>query len=114
MRRLALMVLPLILAACEGGGDPVDQAVREISARHQAAAVKEGTVSGPSPAAAAAPSAPNEDQAALRQMLARNQEAITAAEAVLASTTDPALRQLSQDTITARQAENAVIKSRLD
>jgi uncharacterized protein (DUF305 family) len=48
--RLALIALPalaLALSACDGGGDPVQQALRDASAERHAAAVKDGTVSGP-------------------------------------------------------------------
>ena len=46
MRRLILAAaLPLMLVACEGGGDPVEQAVRDISAQNHAKMVKDGTVS---------------------------------------------------------------------
>lgn len=48
MRRLMLIAaLPFALSACEGGGDPVNQALQETAAKHQAAAIKDGTVSSP-------------------------------------------------------------------
>lgn len=48
MRRLILAaVLPVLLVACDGGGDSVQQAVRDISAQNHARTVKHGTVSGP-------------------------------------------------------------------
>jgi uncharacterized protein (DUF305 family) len=48
MRRLLFIcALPLLLAACEGGGDPVNQAMREASTKYQAETVKDGEVSGP-------------------------------------------------------------------
>lgn len=50
--RLALIAVPalaLALTACDGGGDPVQQALRDASAERHAAAVKDGTVSGPEP-----------------------------------------------------------------
>ena len=50
MRRLILAAaLPLILAACDGGGDPVQQAVRDISAQNHARLVKDGTISTAEP-----------------------------------------------------------------
>ena len=51
MRRLLIVAaLPLMLAACDGGGDPVQQALREVSANNHARTVKDGAVSGPAPA----------------------------------------------------------------
>ena len=38
-RLVALAVLPLLLAACDGGGDPVTQAMRETAATNQAVTV---------------------------------------------------------------------------
>ena len=110
MRRVFLMALPLLLTACEGGGDPVNQAVREASARYQAEAVKEGTVSGPLPTAS--PTAPSEtpEQAAIRQMIARNDEAITAARQVLSTSQDLRLRSYAEQTIASREQENLELR----
>lgn len=49
MRRAHALLagLTLVLAACDGGGDPVQQALRDASAARQAATVVEGQVSGP-------------------------------------------------------------------
>ncbi|WP_292091843.1 DUF305 domain-containing protein [Brevundimonas sp.] len=49
MTRRALTVLPAIMlvVACDGGGDPVQQALRDASAQRHAAAVVDGQVSGP-------------------------------------------------------------------
>lgn len=114
MRRVFLMALPLLLTACEGGGDPVNQAVREASARYQAQAVKDGAISGPAPAASPTPAqADTPEQAAIRQMIARNDEAILAARQVLANSQDPKLKAMAEQTITARQQENFALKSSL-
>jgi uncharacterized protein (DUF305 family) len=48
-RMVAVAALALPLVACDGGGDPVQQALRDASAERHAAAVKDGTVSGPEP-----------------------------------------------------------------
>ena len=47
--RPALIALPALLlaAACDGGGDPVQQALRDASAARHAATVVDGQVSGP-------------------------------------------------------------------
>ena len=47
MRRALAVVSLLALAACDGGGDPVQQALRDATAERQAAAVQDGAVSGP-------------------------------------------------------------------
>lgn len=44
---IALAALTVALAACDGGGDPVQQALRDASAQRHAAAVVDGQVSGP-------------------------------------------------------------------
>ncbi len=54
IRSVVLAGLALTLAACDGGGDPVQQALRDASAERQAALVKDGTVSGPEPTQEAA------------------------------------------------------------
>ena len=109
MRRMILMALPVLLSACEGGGDPVNQAVREISAKYQAEAVREGTVSAPSSAVPA----DTAEQAAIRQMIAHNDEAIAAARQVLATSQDIKLRSLAEQTIANRTRENADLSSGL-
>ena len=44
---IVLAALPFLLVACDGGGDPVEQAVREAATVNQAATVTAGEVSGP-------------------------------------------------------------------
>ena len=44
---IALTALALTLAACEGGGDPVEQAPRDAASKNHAARVQEGVVSAP-------------------------------------------------------------------
>ncbi|MFN3668369.1 MAG: DUF305 domain-containing protein [Brevundimonas sp.] len=45
-------LLALTLSACEGGGDPVNQALRDASAENHAGTVRDGETSGPDHAAA--------------------------------------------------------------
>ena len=93
------------LAACEGGGDPVEQALREASAAHQAAATKTTAE------AEATASAPAGDQAYVEAAIAEHQAAIARAEASLRETSDPVLRQLAQTTIDTRRAEMAALQA---
>ena len=97
--------LALNLAACEGGGDPVEQALREASAAHQAAATKTTAE------VEATPSAPTGDQAYVEQAIAEHRAAIARAEASLRETSDPALRLLAQTTIDTRKAEIAALQA---
>jgi len=95
----------LVLAGCEGGGDPVEQALREASAAHQAAATR--TTAEAETAAAA----PTGDQAYVEEAIEEHRAAIARAEASLRETSDPALRQLAQTTIDSRKAEIAALQA---
>jgi uncharacterized protein (DUF305 family) len=44
---LAAALLGVTLSACEGGGDPVNQALRDASAENHAGTVRDGQTSGP-------------------------------------------------------------------
>ncbi|MGV3578235.1 DUF305 domain-containing protein [Brevundimonas sp.] len=138
-RRLALLTaLHLLLAACDGGGDPVQQAMREASAKNQAAAVVEGTVSGPEDHSAhgsAAPSGPTAgdqafaaseaemhrlmaaasgetvDQAYIAKMIAHHQGAVAMAEVALRDSRDPEVRRMAQAVIDAQTREIAEMRA---
>jgi uncharacterized protein (DUF305 family) len=88
----------LLLGGCEGGGDPVEQAVREASAARHAETVRDGEVSGP-----VAPAAPrsSSDEAYIAQMTAHHETAIAQSREILASSNDPQVRRLAQTTIEA-------------
>jgi uncharacterized protein (DUF305 family) len=109
MRRPGALTLTaafaLGLAACEGGGDPVEQALREASAAHQAAATQTTAE------VEARPSAPAGDQAYVEAAIEEHRAAIARAESTLRATSDPALRQLAQRTIDTRKAEIAVLQA---
>lgn len=107
MRRppAALAGLVLLLSACEGGGDPVEQALREASAAHRAAATRTTAEIEAKPAAPAA------DQAYVEAAIEEHRAAIARAESTLRETSDPALRQLAQTTIEARKAEIADLQA---
>tara|TARA_R110000782_G_scaffold30252_2_gene75248 strand:+ start:172 stop:489 length:318 start_codon:yes stop_codon:yes gene_type:complete len=90
-----------VLTACDGGGDPVQQALREASAAHQAAAVKDGAATTatrdmdrPAPSQA--------DQAFAARMITHQQAGVAMAEAALAQSSDPAVRRMAR-TIKDRQ-----------
>ncbi|MFC5345954.1 DUF305 domain-containing protein [Brevundimonas staleyi] len=136
-RRLALLAaLPLMLAACDGGGDPVQQAMREASAKNQAAAVVEGTVSGPEDHSAhtapagptagdqafaaseaemhrlmAAASGETVDQAYIAKMIAHHQGAVAMAEVALRDSRDPEVRRMAQAVIDTQTREIAEMRA---
>ena len=133
---LALAALPLFLAACDGGGDPVEQAMREASAKNQAATVVEGTVSGPenhsvhhAPAGPsdgdqafaaseaemhrlmAAASGETVDQAYIAKMIAHHQGAVAMAEVALRDSHDPEVRRMAQAVIDTQTREIAEMRA---
>ena len=108
MRRAGLLTVACAaLAACEGGGDPVQQALRDASAERQAAAYQgydqTATETTDVPSASA-------DREAVDRLIGEHRRAITAAE-TLRDSSDPALRQIAETTITARQREIAELQS---
>ena len=106
--RAALIALPvLLLAACDGGGDPVQQALRDASAERHAATVVDGEVSGPRPAAAPATA----DQAHVSRMIAQHEAAVATARAALAQSQDPEVRRMAQAVIDAQTAEIAEMRA---
>lgn len=140
MRRLLLAaVLPLVLSACEGGGDPVEQAKREVAAANHARAVKDGTVSGGTVDHAAmghgADAGPTEadklyaegeaemhrlmaeasgttpDEAYVNKMIAHHQGAVAMAKTALEHSRDPQVRQWAEDVIAAQEREIAEMKA---
>lgn len=133
---LAFAALPLLLAACDGGGDPVEQAMREASAKNQAAAVVEGTVSGPEDHSAhrtpagptagdqafaeseaemhrlmAAASGETVDQAYIAKMIAHHQGAVAMAQVALRDSRDPEVRRMAQTVIDTQTREIAEMRA---
>jgi len=128
-RLTALAALPVLLAACDGGGDPVQQAMLETASTNQSAAVVEGEVSGPqdhmghavtstgagdqSFAASEADmhrlmseaSGATVDQAYIAKMIAHHQGAIAMAEVAMAKSRDPEIRRMAQGVIDAQTRE---------
>ena len=93
------------LGACKGGGDPVEQALREAAAARQAAATRTTAE-----IEAAAPST-GTDQAYVEAAIEEHRAAIARADASLRQTSDPALRQLARTTIETRKAEIAALEA---
>ena len=109
---IALPALALALSACEGGGDPVEQALRDASAERQAALVKEGTVSGPATPVAAAPAGGDQaDAAFVAGMIEQHRAAMAVAVDTLARSQDPDIRRLAQAEIDARSRRIAELQA---
>ena len=135
MKAIALLGPLLLLAACDGGGDPVEQAMRDASAERQAATVKDGTVSTADHAAMghgteagagnaafaasetemhtkmAAASGATLDEAYIAKMIAHHEGAIAMAEVALAQSTDPEVRRMAQVVIDAQTREIAEMRA---
>ena len=135
--RVALIAVPLLLlAACEGGGDPVEQAMRDASAERHAATVKDGEVSGPDHAAmghGAAPAGAGDaafaaseasmhgkmaaatgatvDEAYVAKMIAHNEGAVEMAEVALAQSQDPEIRRMAQAVVDTQTREIAEMRA---
>lgn len=140
MRRLVVLAaLPLIvLAACDGGGDPVQQALRDASAERHAATVKEGVT--PAPAAhdahaghgAAGPTQADRafaaseaemhrlmaeasgatiDESYIAKMIAHHQGAVAMAEVALRDSRDPEIRRMAQAVVDAQTREIAEMQA---
>lgn len=101
----SMTALTFGLMGCEGGGDPVEQALRDASAARQAAATPT-TAEMEARRSASAP-----DQAYVEAAIQEHRAAIARAEASLRESSDPALRQLAQATIETRRAEIAALQA---
>ena len=109
MKRLAVAVALLTVAACSEGGDPVQMALRDASAARQAAAVKEGSTSAPS-AAVAGPDTTG-DAAYVAGMIEHHRAAVNMAVDALARSDDPEIRRLAQAEIETRTREIADLQA---
>lgn len=87
MRALPLIIAGLMLTACEGGGDPVEQALREESANNHAEVEFARQQQAEERAAVAA-----ERQAEIERL----QREITVAETALAAATEADVRAAAQ------------------
>lgn len=135
IRVLAPLALLGLLAACDGGGDPVEQALRDTSAANHAAATRTTAEtqaaghaghakSGPTPgdqafAASeaemhekmAAASGQTIDQAYVAKMIAHHEGAVAMAEVALRDSRDPEIRRMAQSVVDAQTREIAEMKA---
>jgi len=86
-----LLVCTVALTACDGGGDPVQQAMREASAAHQAAVVKDGAIT-----TTVRPAATDGDQALVAGMIEQHRAGMAAADAALTQSSDPEVRRMAR------------------
>lgn len=99
---LTAVLASLALAACDGGGDPVEQALRETAAANQSATVREtATVSAPASA----------DQVWIDRMTVHHREAVALADSALAQSRDPDVRRMAQASRDARTREIAEMQA---
>jgi uncharacterized protein (DUF305 family) len=126
---IALTALALTLSACEGGGDPVQQALRDASAENHAETVREGVVSAPAHAGVHGATPGNQafaaseaamhagmarasgstvDEAYIAKMIEHHRGAVAMADVALAQSRDPEVRRMARlvkDTQTREIAE---------
>ena len=133
MIRAALPVaLVLMLGACDGGGDPVQQALRDTSAANHAAAARttaeaetthspaSNVTPGDRAFAAseaemhrkmAAASGRTIDQAYVAKMIAHHEGAVAMAKVALRDSRDPDIRRMAQTVIDTQTREIAEMKA---
>ena len=125
---LTVLLATLALAACDGGGDPVQQALRETATTNHAATVVE-TATGPavdhgasgSQAFAASEAMMHErmmaasgetiDQAYIAKMTEHHRGAVAMAEVALRGSRDPEVRRMAQGVIDAQTREIAEMQA---
>ena len=131
-RALAGLTMLVALTACDGGGDPDEQALRETSAANHAATVREGTVAAPAHAGnpGATPGdrafAPSElamhagmatasgetvDEAYIAKMIEHHRGALAMADVALAQSRDPEIRRMAQAVKDAQTREIAEMRA---
>lgn len=136
IRVLAPLALLGLLNACDGGGDPVQQALRDASAANQAAAARTteqmqaaghdmgGATPGVTPgdrafAASeaemhrkmAAASGQTIDQAYVAKMIAHHEGAVAMAKVALRDSRDPEIRRMAQSVVDTQTREIAEMKA---
>lgn len=133
---IALTALALTLSACEGGGDPVEQALRDAASENHAARVQDGTVSAPAhtgghgTAGAATPgdaafaaseaamhtgmaraSGETVDEAYIAKMIEHHRGAVAMAEVALRESRDPEVRRMAQIVVNTQTREIAEMQA---
>ncbi len=136
MRNALLACLAAVsLTACEGGGDPVESALRDAAAANHAARVKDGAVStAPSHHAATtgAPTAGDRafaaseaamhagmgaasgetvDQAYIAKMIEHHRGAVAMADVALAQSRDPEIRRMARAVKDTQEREIAEMRA---
>ena len=135
IRVLAPLALLGLLSACDGGGDPVEQALRDTSAAHQAAAARTTDqmqtaghaghdTGGPTPGdraftaseaemhrKMAAASGQTIDQAYVAKMIAHHEGAVAMAKVALRDSRDPEIRRMAQGVVDTQTREIAEMKA---
>lgn len=104
MRATGIGLLTLALVGCEGGGDPVQQAMGEAVASNRAAA-------HPLDPADLAPAAgPSLDQTQVAELIEDHRRTLTTAQA-MAGSRDPEIRRLAQQATEASTAQIAALQA---
>lgn len=102
IRAAVPVALVLTLGACDGGGDPVQQALRDTSAANHAAAAR--TTAETEAARQTA------DHAYVARMIAHHEGAVASARIALRDSRDPDIRRMAQTVIDTRTREIAEMK----
>ena len=131
---LTALLATLTLAACDGGGDPVQQALRETATANQSATVRETAATSTASHAAAesglsagdkafaaseavmhermmAATGTNVDQAYIAKMIEHQRGAVAMAEVALKESRDPEVRRMAQAVIDAQTREIAEMQA---
>lgn len=134
---LTTLLAALALTACEGGGDPVEQALRDTATVNQSATVREtATTSATDPATAGhaghgpsagdrafaaseavmhermmAASGETVDEAYIAKMIEHHRGAVAMAEVALKESRDPEVRRMAQLVIDAQTREIAEMQA---
>lgn len=133
MRAVPGLIALVMLAACEGGGDPVEQALRDTATANQSAATQEtasvehaghSAPSGPSAgdrafaaseaamhAGMTAASGETVDEAYIAKMIEHHRGAVAMADVALARSTDPEIRRMAQGVKDAQTREIAEMRA---
>lgn len=135
IRVLTPLALLGLLSACDGGGDPVQQALRDTSAANQAAAARTteqmeaaghaghdmgGSTPGDKAFAAseaemhrkmAAASGQTIDQAYVAKMIAHHEGAVAMAKVAMRDSRDPEIRRMAQSVVDTQTREIAEMKA---
>lgn len=131
---LRILLAALALAACDGGGDPVQQALRETATANQSATVRETattsatghTTAGHGPSVGDRAFAKSEaamhermmaasgetvDQAYIAKMIEHHRGAVAMAEVALKDSRDPEVRRMAQVVVDSQTREIAEMQA---